>query len=183
MPRIDDDTLITTALLRRFALEAQMAGVSDQYYALIQRSSGELLSHHPGAPSAVPEQIMWSADVLRRLNRELHHDGAWCVVFCDPKPPEHGELAVFAGSGHREYARYALLWLDQDGDVQFAVEWVRDESELLDWADVLLAGIDSVMQKCEAAWEIWKLNMRDVLDHGEGQLIKRAKGQRPSTRH
>lgn len=182
MARLDDDTLITPALLHRFKAEATLDGNNGEYYALIERSNGEFLSHHPGAPPLIAEQIMWAADVLRRLNRELHHDGAWCVVFSDPKPPEPGEFAI--SIGHREYGRYALLWLDQDGDVQFAVEWVRNESGLFDWTEVLLAGMISVLDKCEAAWSVWNTHMRQVLDPTEGQTFKRARGERASsTRH
>ncbi len=181
MPRLRENELVTASLLRRFQLEAQLAGVSEEFYALIQRDSGDFLSHHPFGPAAAVEQIMWATDVLRRLNRELHHDGAWVVVFTDPKPPQAGELAVMNTAGHREYARYALLWLDHDADVQFAVEWVMNESELLDWCDVLLAGIESVMQKCETAWEIWRHHNREVLDPADGQTYARAKGQQASS--
>jgi hypothetical protein len=180
--RLDDDTLITPALLQRFAAEAGLEGGNGQYCAFIERSNGDLLIHHPFAPAAVAEQTMFAADVLRKLNRELHHDGAWAIVFTDPKPPEPG-VAIYA-SPHTEFARYALLWVDPDGDVQFAVEWVRGESEMLDFDEVLLAGIEYTMQCCENAWAMWKVAMREVIDPAEGQTFKRAMGQMPSsTRH
>lgn len=181
MPRLKEDQVITPALLKRFEAEAALGQASDAYYALIQRDNGDILSHHPFGPAAVPEQIMWAVDVIRSLNRELHHDGAWVIVFTDPKPPEKGECVAHLYAGHREYAKYALLWLDQDGDVQFAQEWVMGESELLDWCDVLMQGLEAVMQKCETSWSIWHHHMREVIEPAEGQTFKRAKGQAPSS--
>jgi len=173
--------LITPALLRRFEAEAKIDGNNGEFYALIRRDDGDLLSHHPGSPPIIPEQTMWAGDVLKRLNRELHHDGAWVIVFTDPAPQGEGEYAIYRLGMHREYGRYALLWVDEDGDVQFAQEWVRNESELLDWTDVLLAGIESVMDKCEASWNLWNTHMRQVLEPAEGQTFKRARGQRASS--
>src|SRR5579871_6641322 len=166
MSQIKDDDLITAALLRRFADEAAIEG-SGQYYGIVRCHNGDLIVHHPFSPALAIEQLIWASDVLRSLNKELHHDGAWVVVFTHPQSAPPGETVIHIG--HREYNRYALLWIDSDGDAQFAVEWVRDESELCDWADVLLAGIESVMAKCATAWQLWNLHMRDVLDPADGQ--------------
>jgi hypothetical protein len=47
-----------------------------------------------------------------------------------------------------------------------------------------MAGIESVMGKCEAAWQLWNTHMREVLDPAEGHTFKRARGERAaSTRH
>jgi len=179
-----DDDLITTALLRRFQGEAVLGGSDGRFYAIIRRNNGDLVVHHPGSPPLAAEQLMWASDVLKALNRELHHDGAWVVVFTDPAPPGAGDLVIHVNGGYCEYGRYALLWLDDEADVQFALEWVRNESELLDWSDVLLAGLHSLMGKCEAAWEMWNTHMRDVLDPDEDQTFARARGEQPSsTRH
>lgn len=178
-----EEDLITPALLKRFQAEAEIDGNDGHFYALIRRDNGDFLAHHPGSPPLVPEQTMWACDVLRRINRELHHDGAWVIVFTDPAPVGADEV-MFVHSGHAEYGRYALLWADEDADVQFAVEWVRNESEVLDWTDVLMAGIESVMGKCETAWTLWNTHMREVLDPAEGQTFKRARGQQAApTRH
>jgi hypothetical protein len=184
MPKIADDVLLTPTLLRRFEAEAVLEGGNGQFYALIRLSNGKLLSHHPGSPPIIAEQSMWADDVLRALNRELHHDGAWVVVFTAPQPLATG-TAIFAQPDHVEYGRYVIMWMDADGDVQFSMEWVQNESDLLDFADVLIAGLESTMAKAEACWEAWHMHMRQVLDPQEGQTFKRARGQRAAggTRH
>jgi hypothetical protein len=120
---------------------------------------------------------MWGADVLALLNRELHHDGAWVLVFTHPIPPK---LAVHLPH-HIEYGRYALIWIDEDGDPQFTMEWARgDSAGLIDFAAVVEAGIHSTAQKAETGWQLWNHHMRKVLAPKDGQLLKVAQGQ---TRH
>jgi len=179
---IREDLVLTPTLLRRFELEAQFEGGDGRHYALIRRDDGSLLSHHPGSLPAVPDQLMWADDMLRLLNRELHHDGAWVVCFTHIKPQPID--CVLYNPQHGDYGRYCLIWLDQDGDPQFTQQWMEGEGELRDFADVILAGRGSTAQKCETSWQLWHEMMRKVLAPKEGQTFKRAQGQRaPSTRH
>lgn len=182
--KLDDSILMTPTLLRRFIQEAELEGGNGQHFALLRRSNSELIAHNPYSPELDPSQMTWGADVLRLLNRELHHDGAWVLCFTHPAEPGPPETILHNPPKHWEYARYCLMWLDKDGDVQFTVEWVRHESELFDFADVMLAGIESTAQKAEAAWETWRTMMIEVLDPREGETFKRAQGQRaPSAMH
>lgn len=194
MTHLTDDTLITKALLQRFALEAEQDNGTTAYYALIRRSNGDLLTHHPFGMAAEIAQILWANDLLRLLNTELHHDGAWVICFTHPAQPspkstdkreEHRLTSLdYALRKHTEYQRYALIWIDEDGDPNFTVEWTALEStELFDFAEVVAAGIESTAQKAETAWQIWYENMKLVIEPREGQTFKRAKGQRaPSAR-
>jgi hypothetical protein len=173
MARIDDDTLITTALLQRFILEAREEAGAGEHCAFVQRSNGDLTTHHPASPPCAAAQAMFAADVLRKLNKELHH----------PTPPAPGSM-ILAQPGHIMYRRFVLLWLDEDGDVQIPVEWIENESEMLDFADVLLATSEWIMTNCETAWELWRHHMVTVPERKPGETFKRAKGERaPSTRH
>lgn len=179
---LDDDTLITPTLLRRFISEALLEHGDGRHCAFLLRSNGNLVRHNPASPDIVPEQTMFADDVLRRLNRELHHDGAWVIVFTHPNPTPPG-WSIFT-QPRTEYRRYVLLWLDADGDVQLPIEWVEGESDLLDFAEVLAAGIDSVLNLCEGAWTMWHLHMREVIDPQPGETFQRARGERaPSARN
>jgi hypothetical protein len=179
--KLSDNTLITKALLKRFELEAaEEGGNGYAYYALIRRSDGHFLAHHPSTPQLDPMQLHWATEALARFNRELHHDGAWVLVFTHPKPPS----ILVAAPNHLTYARYVFLWLDQDGDVQFPMDWMENETELLDFADVVAAGLESNLAHGEESWQRWHHLMRVVPDvkEGRGQTFKRAKGERaPST--
>lgn len=178
--RLREDLMITPTLLQRFAVEAELAGGDGRYYAVMQRDDGSLLAHNPVSPECAPEQLMWAGDVLRLLNRELHHDGCWVIAFTNPKPSPM--QCVLHYPVHCDYHRYCLMWLDADGDPQFTVEWAKGGSdELPDFTAVLLCGLISTGQQCEAAWQQWHLMMRDVLDPSEGQLFKAAQGQRASS--
>lgn len=182
--RLSEADIITPTLLRRFKLEGEFEGSDGRHYGLIPRDDGSLMCHHPGSPAVDAVQALWAADVLKLLNRELHHDGAWVVVFTNVRPVSLE--CVLANPGHAPYDRYCLIWLDADGDPQFTVEWEAGiTSDLQDFADVLLAGIESTAQKCEAAWSLWHTHMRQVLDPRIGKdTYRRAKGERaPSVRH
>lgn len=177
---IDENLIVTPTLLRRFQAEADFEAGEGRYCALILRENGlDLLAHHPFAPALAPPQSLWAGDVLRFLNRELHHDGAWVVVFTHPKPATV-ENALLLDNCHAEYARYVLLWMDGDGDVQIPIEWEEGTGEVRDWADVLIAGLEWVGRDCEVAWQSWHELVVRRLDRKEGRdTYKRARGERP----
>lgn len=181
--RLPESLLVTPTLLRRFMDESVWEDGDGRHYGIMLRDDGNLIAHGPpDSKTPIPEQMIWAGDVLKKLNKELHHDGAWVVVFTHPKVAQL--LSIFQDAKHCDYGRYALIWVDGDGDPQFTVEWMAGEGDLRDFDDVLLAGIVSTMNKCEAAWEMWHLHMRKNLDPKEGQTFKKAQGQQaPSTRH
>lgn len=178
MPRLSDDILLSkpvlTNLLKRFILEAEEEGGQGQHYAVIQPADGSYWEHNPYSPELDGAQTVFARDLLKFLNRELHHDGAWVIVFTHPKPSET-VLTSYA-----EYACFALYWIDADGDVQFPIKWTEGEGEMFDFSDVQLAGRESWGNLCEGAWQQWHTLMIDVIDPREGQTYKKAQGQRPS---
>lgn len=174
--KISEDLIVTPTLLQRFAAEAAMDGGDGRHYGMVLRDDGGVRNFDPASPAPAPEQALWAANVLYALNYELHHDGAWVIVFTHPK---------FTDAKHVEYGRYAIIWLDHDGDPHFTMEWEAGTGELRDFADVMLAGINSTLAKAEAAWDLWRIQQRDVIDARPDQLYKRAQGQHApsSTRH
>lgn len=182
MPRLTEDKMVTKTLLQHFALEAEFEGGSGQYYALMLRDNGDLMAHHPFSPGLDPAQLMFAADVLRLLNRELHHDGAWVICFTHPKP-QALKSGIHLPSTHWEFGRYALTWLDADGDPQFTQEWMEgSSSERRDFVSVLLQGIVPVAQMAEAAWQAAH-EMTGVLELKPEQTFKQAQGQRAPSLH
>lgn len=177
MTKLDDSTLITTALIQRFEIEAELEGGRGAYYALLRRSNGSFVAHHPYGVALQPDMLLWASRVLDFLNTVLHHDGAWVYVFTHPKAPK------LTDTKHAEYSRYVLMWMDKDGDVNLPIEWAENESEeFLHFADVVNAGMIAQGDRAEAAWQQWYALMRDRdLDLREGQTFKRAKGQRPAS--
>jgi hypothetical protein len=179
---LSDDLLITPTLLRRFELEAQFEDGDGRYYAIIRCENGRIVPIPFCAWELKPDQRMFAEDVLRKLNRELHHDGAWVICFTHVKRPSLE--CVLLDIKDADYARYALIWVDRDGDPQVTQDWMEGTTdELRDFAAVLAAGIESLMAKCETSWLLWHEMMVDVIEPEEGQTYKRAQGQRAPSAH
>lgn len=161
MHKVPDRALITPTLLRR--LEDEAGGL---YWALLQNSESKLIEHSTG-PAIISDQKMLAVDLVPALNKHLHHDGAWLIVFCDPAP---GAFVPVSGSN---YGRFVIMWMDRDGDAQFSIEFDRD------FTLYLVEGPDPMLEKCEAAWQNWNWAMKTVIQPREGQTFKRALGEKP----
>src|ERR1700688_3008587 len=118
MPAIPFAEVVTPTLIQRFEFEAGLEGGNEhKYCGVVLRDDGDLCVHHPFAPALDSMQLLWAARILKLLNRELHHDGAWVVVFTHPMPVEF-ESAAHASPRSSYYQRYALIFVDHDGDPQ-----------------------------------------------------------------
>lgn len=183
--KLTEDAIITPTLLRRFELEGEAEGGNGQHYALILRDNQrDVLCHHPRSPNLAPEQLLWAEGTLRMLNRELHHDGAWVIVFTHPKPSA-AQCVLLASPTHCNYERWGLIWLDADADPQFTTDWAEGESEdLPDFADVMAAGPVPIVDNCETSWRLWQWQrqMLDLRPH-HGETFKRARGERAPIAH
>ncbi len=175
--KLDDDTLMTADLLRAFIGYAEEDGGNGQHYAVIQRDNGGFVDHNPGSPELEVMQTQFARDIVDSANREIAHDGAWLIVFTHPGVLPH-LLAT-----QSEYARFNVVWMDKDGDIQFRLEWSIGESEdELTFSDVLLSGKESWLERLEMAYQQWHLLNVQVLAAKESQTFKKAKGQKPSGR-
>jgi hypothetical protein len=177
MPALPFTELVTPTLLRRFELEAGLEdGDEHKYCGVLLREDGDLLVHHPLSAPLDSTQLLWASRILKLLNRELHHDGAWVVVFTHPAKVSF-ETVLHATPRSAYYMRYGLIFVDRDGDPQFTLDWLHgDNADLADFTAVVLAGIESTAQKCEHAWQMADL-ANQVLERKEGQTYKRARGE------
>lgn len=153
-------------MLKRLEAEALDEGMGGGYFAVIQKSSGDIAYHQTG-PRVEPHEQIFVIELLTALNKFLHHDGAWLAIFTHHRtqPPMVGR-----------YQRLVILWMDRDGDIQFPFEF---ESPL---DDKYLWGKISWCEQCENAWVLWHHMMREVLEPKADQLYRKALGEAP-TRH
>ena len=166
--KLDIDTLITPALLRRLEAESQFdnKGVSTPFWAVLEKNvAADYITHAVGGLDPLGPQQMMAFDLVTALNRAQHHDGAWVAMWSHPAPRPHVLVR------EDEYTRLCLMWMDQDGDVQFTLECEGTLEERL------MKGILHWQECAEKAWDTWFLHMRVILDPQEGETFKRAKGQ------
>lgn len=177
MPALAFDNLITPALLTRFAAEGVCEDGDGRHYGVIRRDHANLFVHHPNSPPLDSTQLLWAGRILKLLNRELHHDGAWVVAFTHPSKISF-ESAAHAEARSAYYLRYCLIFVDRDGDPQFTMEWLHGQNtELIDFTAVVLNGIESTAQKCAGAHGMW-LEAKRMLDLKQSETYRRAKGER-----
>lgn len=157
----NDNLLALPAVRSRLAAEAQ----STDWWALTRRADLSPLVIGATRTPPIAEQRMFAMDMSAALNRHLHHDGRWIVLFTHP------DRLPIIGQRGAEYRRWVLLWLDEDGDGQIPIE--NDEP----FAMALMVGPDHWMETAEQAWQSWLHHMRTVLAPVAGQTVKRAQGQ------
>lgn len=174
--RIDDRILATDALRRRLLAEAQFEEGPGTYWGVSVREGVLLVPFKSADGIAAPmeDQQMFANDMAHALNKHLHHDGAWLVLFTHPMGLVNIPIVGMTPLPV-PYDRWVFLWMDADGDVQFSMDNVEE------FAEVLLAGPDHWMEEAERAWQTWKLYMRDVLDVRQGETFKRALGEVPTS--
>ena len=168
---VNEEILLGKALTQRFQHEAAFNTGSTRYVAYLPQ--GNKVTSLTNGPQPVDELRMFGMDMVGALNRELHHDGAWVIVLTDPV--RDGGVIIDL-SAKWLYQRWVILWLDEDGDVQFPVE-NEERLEL-----VLSMGPDHWLEQCELAWNLWDENRKDLGAKPE-QTFKRAQGETaPSAR-
>lgn len=171
MHKLDEKTLITPALIRRFQAEASEHG-DGRFCAWIQTGAGQFLSHNIG-PEAEAYIQQFCLDVMTAANRSLHHDGAW-VVMVTQAPPMTALALGDAQPG--DYREIIVLWMDKDGDVQLPIHIQDDE----DFFNIFTVPLTDWLESLETGWQEWNHMMNQVLDRKQDQTFKRAQGQAPT---
>jgi hypothetical protein len=161
MHKLDDETLITADLLRKFIAFAGEDGGDDTHFALMQKADRQFLAHNPGSPELDPVQMVYSQKLLQRLNQDLHHDGAWVLLWSHP-----GHYAAFMHVPGA-YSVMNLIWVDRDGDAKVRLEWVAGQNEdVIGIIDLLLQGELPMCDQAETAWLMAQELLRATLDIG-----------------
>ena len=166
--KIEDDLLVTSTLRERLQEEADMmtGEANSKWWAGFIRSNAEF-RQFPMMYVADYSEVMVAENLLRMLNKELHHDGAWIAQWIPVVSLEHHYL-----TGNQFGVRLNAIWIDEDGDPQFTVEFDQDAYGMA--AYPLLGWIS----QCADAWGLWYKHMREILAPNDNQLFKRAKGQK-----
>lgn len=165
--KLDDTLLALPAMRMRMDYEAELSGNQAQWVAAYTTKDGEERSFFPlVAPKPDVFCSMFVYDMLKGLNKELHHDGAWiCGMFLPETLQEHVETF------QARYRKFIFMWVDKDGDIHVPVE-IDEPLET-----ILSAGPDVWASQCEAAWHtVQELNR--TLDARSNDQYKRALGEK-----
>ena len=182
MGEFNDELLVTPAMRERLDLEA-VPDHTDQvaafpWFAWLQRSNGscQRIANQLILPTEDQQQFMLA--LLRMLNAELRHGGFWVTGWVQPIMFRQDLTAYVAGQQlTRTFTKGICMWADSDGDVQFTMEIVDSM-----WK-IERCSIESWVEQAGDAWAAWYEHMRGVLAPTEGQLYKRAQGQRRPSLH
>ncbi len=92
-----------------------------------------------------PHQKGMARELMVMLNSNIDHDGLWIVGWTHP-PPAWETIKV---DGDNCWGRMLMIWLDEDGDIQFPFE---TDSPLF---EIVEAGLDHYVEMCEKSWQAW----------------------------
>jgi len=92
-----------------------------------------------------PHQMGMAKELMIMLNKNIDHDGLWIVGWTHP-PAGWEAIRV---DGDNCWNRMVMIWLDEDGDIQFPVE--TD----LPIYEIVSNGLEYYTELCETAWQTW----------------------------
>lgn len=171
MTSFDEELYLSAALREAIENRARGDAGNGKWFASVQREDRSLVSFlGPNSKLPLEWQRVFGTDVLRRLNAECGHHGAWVVFWTHPRARNVITL------GDASYDRWHMVWLDADGDPQFNIT-CEDRFE-----DVVKAGVDKWVQDGEDGWQGYKEMLR-VIDPQPGQQFMAAKGEKRPTQH
>lgn len=176
MSRVASHVLAYPRLRQRVMAEAMgrphwgAADMADRTVVFDHQSVAvEVGGHHIESPAPMwPEQQIVAQDIARALNRLLHHDGFWIVMWYREAP-----LPAIIGPAGVEYEAMRILFGDRDGDIQFVVE--ND----LGVAEIARNGIDSIIENCARAYAVASEAL-GAMEVRPEQMIRHAAGQDPT---
>lgn len=105
-----------------------------------------------------PSKQKYAMDVCKHLNRQCAAGGAWLVGWT------------------LEARRFYLLWKDGDGDIQIPIDCDKPFIVIRDWP---MHTWENMATAALGVWSEWHRNQ----EHGKGQQVKRAQGERTSANH
>lgn len=169
--KIDADTIMAS-LMRRNGQTFQgrhgvtympnYADIVVKYVGDVRKPSGMILRAE-NFYKVAPWQDHHARELVRKLNAQLHHDGAWAVMWTNPTPDGMP-------------TEIKISFQDVDGDPQFVIDCERT------LADLMTTGPESHMENCERAYQQWKQWQVDM-EISPNQKIKWGQGQEQRDPH
>lgn len=163
--KIDGDLILACLARNNGATLAGDHGVMyAPYYKRVERKFIGAVKMPSGvlSPAAFFYRLeQWQVDHAKRLvhmlNDDLHHDGAWSVLWTNP-------------TAQGQPTELHIAYQDVDGDIRFVIESTRS------LVDLMMSGPESHMENCERAFQECMGWTREV-DIRPDQTIKAGQGQ------
>lgn len=134
-------------------VEQLMAEYGQSWYAIATFGNGKAFCFGRSEASPAPNGEVFNMMLACALglNRNLHHDGCWIVVWHDK--------------------RLSFLWRDGDGDAAF-IEQIDEP-----WPRIRMWSSQEFGERAEAAWQQWREMIFKLFDRRPEETIMRAQGQ------
>lgn len=107
----------------------------------------QLRNYTPSMAEVAPHpiQVQFAKNLLDILMKELHFNGLWIVGWTHP-PTSYAALTEMDNA----WQRLIIIWLDQDGDPQYTIDYDKPVVEII--AD----GLELHAKKAEDAHQQWR---------------------------
>lgn len=164
MSKFNFELLMLPAIQHRLLIEAK----DPLWRAFVRAPNGTIskLSGRQPLPKPWAPQELFCTELVNALQQLLAHDGAWIVMLSAPIV----HPLWLAGEASR-YQNITVLWVDEDGDVQFA--WEIDDI----FERIAAQSIDRWLNEAERSYQLWRLHMREIPGVKKHQTFKKAQGQ------
>lgn len=154
MKSLPSNLWTSPVLLERMAAEAAFEGAEKPHYWFVvpqgdtKREEIILKNFDENFLHVAPHELQQDfAKKLREMfQKEIGHDGIWMVGWTNP--PSSGQAVAIDGDNC--WGRLVFIWLDEDGDPQYAFDSFRP------FISMLQEGAEYYANLAETAHDAWK---------------------------